>query len=344
MRRASVLVVSLGLLACAGRATNAPPANRTAVLPSIALAAAAPVTVGKTTLRATVCKVDPAGAPLASPDLAGVFRGAAVDERGDVYVLDVNERLRRYRYAPSDGCTLSRDDSFGEGGELDMKPSGLATLDLVAASREGVFVSGLDPVRRVVGNAWKAFCPASIQSGELFTSSTGRGFVDGPGGQPGIFAVDLASGDEPCRPRKIALQGAAARAHLVGVAGDVLVVEGPLKSGEAMRTFHGFDGRLLGRAKPDPGGVLGGGKGGSACGPNVCLPDAGNLTAHEVRVWSKSGEWIGAADVKTLLGAAVYPTRLAERDGRVWLFGGARDESKQKFVGVIAIVEGFGAK
>jgi hypothetical protein len=313
------------------------------VLPAVPFTPAQPVTLGTRTIRAEVCAIDPTGEPLMAPGLMEAIHGAVVDATG-LYFLDQRSTLRRYRIDRSAGCALVRDLDFGAapGAELDLKPTGTATLFHVATSPDGVLVSGYDDPRRVAadGTAWSPFCPG-VAGAPLFTSpGAPRGYYDDM--DDTMWSIGLAG--DACKATKLKVKGAAKHdPELEGLAGDVLVVGGytDAKKRERARTFHALDGTLLARAAPDAKGSLGVAVGLSACGPLICMANPGLAAQHEIRVWSRRGDLVGDLDLKLLLGAPVFPVAVSEHAGTLWVIGGYRDYRAGVIQVVIAALDGF---
>ncbi len=306
-------------------------------------------TVGDVTLQAEVCTVE--GAEFLGDSTMSMF-ASVVTANGRLFVADGSPKVRAFTIADGDACTLTLDESFGEGGALTLGHD----IEWLSVDGEG----------RVIGSngIFKAY--AFDAAGETSFECDTKGYVEqhedgewaiAPWVNSNVRIVEIAEG--ACSAEDWVLtdlgddaarKGNFTTVHSVALLGDTVLIGGGLAKSvdpDGPNVVAAYD--EAGKEKFRFGGE---GDVGSdqrfgwvhamaGCKPGICVLDS---NYRRMTAWSSRGEFVGSVDLSELLDLS-YPWiadfHVAE-DGTAYLVAANDRADSDVAEGVIYRVKGLG--
>lgn len=355
MKRTPLLLVAVCAFACKGRgdppaADKAPPpvastsatAKAGAGFDTAAAKVALPTTqsspetkkarFGPSEVTIDVCALDTAAPPLAASGWDDALKSMAVTADGTIYVLDHENKIRRYVNRVKRGCELVLDPRFGDKGVLD---ASLGDGYALATDAAGVLYATSGGIgmksKRIAGGKVAEHCDGTLRvqpSSSLAVLSGNRLLEDGCKGK----SISFHDGFDPKSPEW-------ASPRVVGLFGDEIVVRGmDLEGGKEIRKvgLHGADGKQrikLGRATGDES--MWSPDAATTCADDLCVFDMTRGGASLLR-WKKDGSFVQKLklDVVDFAGRS-----LGASGGSLWVAGGASAKGSG-IVGVVIRVAG----
>jgi hypothetical protein len=297
-------------------------------------ARAEPVKLGATTLTATACTLD--GPPLAFHERYGAPHGMVRTPKGELVLLDDDNRLRRYRPKAGKGCAFAIDKTFGKDGVLDL---GLGTgehvyprLDVDADGT--IYVSDVpkqQPLRIRAGKA-EAMCGddtrvnASPRSKIIWRYRWATKATREHGDCSGSDSAYLKGG------------------YAVGAAGIFVIDDRAVGFGDDddkknILVVFGADGKPAGQLDAPPEREWSAASRFARCGSGIC-----GLAFGQLALWDDRGTLAGVADVQKVIGATGFIATydLAPGDDEAYLLYRANDPSSNDAQpGGIVRIDGF---
>ncbi len=287
-------------------------------------------------ITAEQCAFD--GPPLVGDSTASALGSIAFDRRGNLHVVDADQRVRRYTRVRGAACRFTPDPSFGAAGVLAL-PS---PVSHVSVDRRGAVVASGVLGSFVVEDGVVSTRCNSGPHGYVSMSPRGVGYGIFPGAPVRTIAYD----GDACTITPWSLATPFRSVTAIGFDRKNILLAGSMPNNGGTQVAI-LDDHARERARfGNPSGTAEDGfcwvHGLSACGAGVCVIDT---NCDRIHLWSARGEHVGNVRASELLGvtrpwlSAIEPGRR----GEVFIATGVRREPAAAEVseGVLFLVRGM---
>jgi len=279
-----------------------PPAAPKFAVPNVPFVegAAAPIRLGGNEVKVEACAFHTSGPELLSDKVEEAILDLAAGNDGAVYVLDKDQKVRRYVLQPGEGCALALDSSFGKDGILTLPepPHELQVLD------DGTLVVFMSDATHLYKNNRldTVACYANMLSEDGKTGYT----LDRLTITRGAFTDDCKQAAWNYKGWKIDPDdGPAIRLGVIRERNGEIALGGTASDGFAGITVHSPDGKVKlkfgskNRKGPREEETICSVHEIRWCGPGICALDT---TCRRLSVWdAKKGTFIDSVKLKDLL-------------------------------------------
>lgn len=287
-------------------------------------------------VKLVICKLDEAAPPMVDKDWwFHALSGLAVAKDGSVYVVDHENKLRKYQNQSKDGCELALDPEFGKAGVMDFaSPRSSVINGVTVDSKDAVYFSWNKAPQKIVGGKAEDFCSGWVRADPYSPLMVVDGNVGTTGDCKGKYAKGLLTGFDPTVPQYD-------DPKVVGLYGDELVSHGvDLVKGKSVHKvgLHSLDGKrrlVLGGHEDDAMYSI---KDATRCGDDLCVLDAPLSSAALLR-WTKDGKFLGKLKLSSDANLSIEGDRIGWSKAGLYLGGASRGE-KSQWVGVIGLITG----